>query len=85
MRQQVYHMISQYHLDLDEQLKAAVAEALDPKRVQLILNETAKQEVTKLVREQTEAFFRYGAGYKAVSESIEKMLTKKMVAKKKTK
>jgi hypothetical protein len=74
IRQQLVHAFHQSLLDLDAQFKLAVDRALDPERIQQILDEEARRTLDLILAQETRRFFTNGPGLAAVRATVNERL-----------
>jgi hypothetical protein len=75
MRLSMVHAFHDMQLKMDEMAKQAIDDALDPKRIQEMMTRTAREEIDRVILEETNAFFRYGPGRKVIAEIVAKKLS----------
>lgn len=75
MRHAILTALSEHHLQLDEQFKAAVNDFCKPENIQQIINEAAARELKSAIDTEVRNFFQYnGEGRKMVAEAIKAKL-----------
>lgn len=78
MRLSMVHAFHDMQFKMDEMAQQAINEALDPKRIQDMMTRTAREEIDRVILEETNAFFRYGAGRKVIAEIVKKKLSEEL-------
>lgn len=76
MKQSMVHAFSQQMLNLDELFKAALDDACQPEKVQNILTEAANKYIKEALDFETQRYFLFGEGRKAISEKVKEKLDK---------
>ena len=67
-------MIHEESLKIDEQMKVALDAALQPERIQAILNEHAKIAIDSAIKDEISNFFRSGKGREVIRDAVVKKL-----------
>lgn len=75
MRHSMLVALSEYQVRLDSDLKAAVEAYCTPENLSRILDDAVKKTLDRVIKEQTEHYFLYGDGRKAINEVVEKKLS----------
>lgn len=78
MRLSMVHAFHDMQFKMDEMAQQAIKEALDPKRIQQMMTETARDEIDKVILEETKSFFRFGPGRKVIAEMVVKKLSENL-------
>jgi len=74
MKQAMLHAFSEQLLNTDTAFKAAIEDACKSEKVQAILTEAANKYLKEAIESETEGYFRYGDGRKAIAEKIKEHL-----------
>lgn len=75
MRLSMVHAFHDMQFKMDEMAQQAIKEALDQKRIQEMMTQTARNEIDRVIMEETNAFFRFGPGRKVIAEIVVKKLS----------
>jgi len=78
MRLSMVHAFHDMQFKMDEMAQQAINEALDPERIQQMMTETARDEIDKVILEETKSFFRCGSGRKVIADLVVKKLTENL-------
>lgn len=78
MRLSMTHAFHEMQFKMDEMVQKAIADALQPERIQEMMTRTARVEIDKAILAETEAFFRYGGGRKVIAELVAKKLSENL-------
>lgn len=76
MKQTIMRAMTQYMVQMDADIHAAVERACKPEHISALIEETARKEIAKAVRVEIETFYSYGPGRKAIKEAVIKTLGK---------
>lgn len=74
MRHSLLSAMSDYAVQLDEQIKLAVDDALQPDRIQKFLNDIARKEIDLAIEKCVSGYFRRGDGARAVESVVMQQL-----------
>lgn len=74
MKLHLKHAIAERQGWLDEWLEKQLNELLTPERLEADLKHQARDIIDRLVREEVEAYFRYGDGRSRIREAVEREL-----------
>lgn len=80
MKQAMLHAFSEQILNLDQQFKAALDDACQPRKIQAILTEAANTYVKQAVQEEVQTYFQHGEGRKHVVAQVKMKLEAEMAA-----
>ena len=76
MRQAMVHAFSEHQFNLAQEFHRALKAATDPARIEALLEEAAKEELDRVIREETKAFFTYGEGREVIRNAVIKRIKK---------
>lgn len=62
--------LSEYEAERDAQIRAAVEAACTPENLARVVADAVRVALDKVVRDEVDQFFRYGAGRKVVREAV---------------
>lgn len=68
---------SQYLVQLDEQVQAAVQKACTVENITRVVEQAADDAISKTIKEEIESFFRFGDGRRVIKDAVEKQLSGK--------
>lgn len=74
MKQSMVHACSIYLAKMDEQIQAAVERECTVENVTRIIQNAAAEAITKAIKEEVDAFFRYGDGRKVINKAVTEQL-----------
>lgn len=70
MKHAICTAMTQYQLQMDEYVKAAVDEYCTPENLLAIITRQAKATLDGVLQDEVERFFKYGDGRKAVAMAV---------------
>lgn len=74
LKHNIAMMISEHQLKLDEHVKDAVDQYCTDENIKKVVMEATINALNQVMKEETESFFKYGEGRKAISESVKSIL-----------
>lgn len=77
MKATICAMLSEHTAKMDADIQRAVEEACSPENVLAVVQSAAAQAVQQALREEVEAFFKYGAGRRALKQAVEEQLSER--------
>lgn len=74
LKASILHAFSDYQLQFDSTVKAAVEKFCEPNNVQLIVNKAVDTTMREVIQSEVESFLRYGKGRVVLKEAVNKKL-----------
>ena len=74
MRHSLKVALSEYAVQMDSQLQAAVDSYCEPTHLKAVISTIVANEIDRAVKEEVERFFRYGNGRYQVREAVNAQL-----------
>ena len=74
MRHTMAMALTEYTVRLDETLQAALAAYCTPENLERVIQSETQKVLDRVIREEVQNWFTYGAGRKAIKEAVEKKL-----------
>lgn len=76
MKESILVALTERQFALDSQIKEALDRYLESSNVQAIVNEAVFKACDAIIKQETESFFLYGDGSRAIRSSIQQALNK---------
>jgi hypothetical protein len=70
MKHTIMQAMTQYVAQMDSDIQAAVERACRPEVITVLIEETARREISKAVTDSVEAFYRYGEGHAVIRDIV---------------
>lgn len=76
MRHSICRALSEYALQIDEQMQGAVKEYCTPENLGKIIRTEADRVLTDVIKTEVDNYFRFGKGREAVRKAVQDSLLK---------
>lgn len=77
MKQTLMVALSEYAMQLDTDIKAAVEAYCTPDNLRKVIQESIRQAMSGVLRDEARRFFEYGEGRKAIVDTIKACLSQR--------
>ena len=78
MKHSILMACSEYAVQMDADIQAAVEEACKPEHISAVIRKYAHEEIDNAIKEEIKQFYRYGDGRKVVKEVVGAMLSERL-------
>lgn len=70
MKHSIVHALSEYQVQMDQQLKVAVEKACSPENLQRVLDQEVRNTLDLAIKNELDHFFRFGDGKDVLRDAV---------------
>ena len=74
MEASILHAFSEYEVQLDDDIRRAVAEYCQPENIKRVIADHVKRSLDATIKEEVDRFYRYGKGREVVRRALEETI-----------